>query len=480
MQQSMEDWINGIGDKPIPVMQHTIMELTKLCKGNDIPMHDIVELVETDPGLTVQLIRTCTTTSKSSLRAEVTSAQQAAMMLGIEKVKQLPNTLPSVDKSLAPSNRHHLQSVFSRAYHAARQAKHWAEMRRDMMPDEVFAAAMLHFIGEMVIAMNAPDELDRIMRMRNEEHIASEEAQYIVLGFTFDQLSLEIAKKWQLPSLAIDSLHAENAQQPRAYSIMLAVQLARHAAYDWYSPKMLKLQEEAAEWLGQATIALIRDTHHFAVEIARDSHFYGVHPAAAMLLVDPRDHESESTDETQEHAGICLIPQLTIMRETIQKLKALPTEEHDLGDIIAPTLKGLHDGVGLNRTVFALFNPNKKSLNAFQIVGADNNPEFGQFQVSLEQDNLFTILAKKSQAVAIGDDNRDKLWPLLPDEFQNIIKTDSFYLMSVYLHAKFFGVFYADRHTSDCQLDPISYKFFKAICKQSEQTLQRISDIRIK
>ena len=88
MHTSMEEWINKLGDTPIPVIGHTITELIALCK-DDVPIQDIVELVETDPGLTVQLIRTCNTSSHSSLRTEVTSAQQAAMMLGIQKLKKL-------------------------------------------------------------------------------------------------------------------------------------------------------------------------------------------------------------------------------------------------------------------------------------------------------------------------------------------------------------------------------------------------------
>ncbi|MDH5178892.1 MAG: HDOD domain-containing protein [Gammaproteobacteria bacterium] len=480
MQQSMADWIKDLGDTPIPVLPNTITALTKLCRGNDIPMHDIIDVVETDPGLTVQLIRTCSTSSHSRLRAEVTSAQQAAMMLGVEKLKKLPATLPDIKKALNETGRQHLLSVFARAYHAGRQAKAWAVLRRDMMPDEVFAAALLHFIGEMMIAMVAPDVLDSIYRMRDEEHIASEEAQYIVLGFTFDQLSLEIAEHWTLPSLVIEALRAENANHPRAYSIMLAVQLARHAAFCWYDRKMFQLQETAAEWLNQPLSKLIRDTHLFAVEVARDSSFYGVNPAAARLLADPVSDVSPAEQKPNHTTGICLIPQLAVLRDTIQTLKNLPSTPQALQTIITPTLHGLHDGIGLNRVVFSLFQPDEKIFIAFQIVGADNDPSFGQFRIDVTQPNLFNHLMPKTQSVWLNDSNREKLQSLIPEDFQNTIKTDSFYAMSVQLHNQVFGIFYADRHTTDCALEPISFKYFKALCMQAETTLQRISDIRIR
>ena len=484
MQTSMEEWINKIGETPIPVMAHTISELIALCK-EDVPIQDIVELVETDPGLTVQLIRTCSTSSHGSLRTEVTSAQQALMMLGIQKLKKLPDTLPALEKKLSQSARQHLLKTFSCAYHAARQATLWAKLRRDMMPDEVFAASLLHFLGEMVLSIYAPELLDKIEKMRVEDHIASEEAQYIVLGFTHDQLSLEIAQRWNMPPLVIEALHAENAQHPRAYSIMLAVQLARHATLDWYSRKTFHLQEEAAKWLDQPLGKLIKDTHQLAIEVAHESGFYNINPAAARLLCDPvipsddgaRDEQGDQTN--QHHAGICLIPQLSILKDVIDKLKAVPASSHDVQAVINMAVQGLHDGIGLNRVVFALYRKNENIFSSYSISGADNDPVFGQFKIGLDQKNLFSHFVSKTQALWLHDENRDKYWPGISNQFKELISTDEFYVMSIGIDDKLSGIFYADRHTSDCQLDSRSYKFFKGLCAKTEETLRRMEKLHI-
>lgn len=478
MQESMEKWIDRMGETPIPVMRHTITNLSRLC-DEDVPIHELVELVETDPGLTVQLIRTCTTSLRGSLRTEVTSVQQAMMILGIEKLKQLPHTLPSVEEKLKGTAQQHLLATFSTAYHAARQATAWAKFRRDMMPDEVTAATLLHFLGEMLLSIYAPELLDKICKMRNDKHIASEEAQYIVLGFTVDQLSLAIAHRWNLPPLVIEALHAENARHPRAYSIMLAVQLARHAAFDWYSTKMHTLYEEAAEWLDKPMSVLIRETHQLAVTVARDSEFYNVTPAAALLLADHTEAAKAVPQINEEpartdHAGICLIPQRALMQETLNKLKSLPADTRDLHKVIDIALEGLHDGIGLNRVVFAIHDKTKNDLKAYSIVGADNDPVFGQFRIDLDHKNLFSYMLSKIQAVWVNEGNREQYAPLIPKALEKIILTRSFFAMSVLLNNKLFGLFYADRHTTDCQLDKHSYQYFKSMCMQTIQTMQRM------
>ena len=478
MHESMDKWIDRFGNVPIPVMPHTISQLAKQCK-DDVSIHELVELIETDPGLTVQLIRTSSASLHGRLRSEVTSVQQALMMMGIENLKKLPSTLPNIDKTLKGSAKQHLLKTFSIAYHAARQATDWAKLRRDMVPDEVAAASLLHFIGEMMMSIHAPEQLDKIKQMRDEEHIASEEAQYIVLGFSLDQLSLEIAERWNLPALVKEVLHAENARHPRAYTIMLAVQLARHAAWDWYTPRMNKLYEEAAEWLDKPMSSLIKDTHKLAVRVARDSEFYNIIPSAALLLADHKEgfaptENVKETDQPEQHAGICLIPQMTIMKEVINQLKTFPAKEVDLHKLIELALYGLHDGIGLNRVVFAVYDKPKNMLKAYSIVGADNDTSFGQFQISLDQKNLFSYMATKIQAIWLNDSNREQYGHLIPASLQKVITTDNFFSMSVILNNSLYGLFYADRHTTDCHLDNRSYSYFKAICMEVIRTMQRI------
>ena len=99
-------------------------------------------------------------------------------------------------------------------------------------------------------------------------------------------------------------------------------------------------------------------------------------------------------------------------------------------------------------------------------------PDFGQFHINLDQKNLFSYMSTKIQAVWVNDTNREQYTPLIPEELIKLIMTDSFYSMSVVLNNSLYGLFYADRHTTDCQLDKNSYNYFKAICMQSIKSMR--------
>ncbi len=481
MQKPLSEWVDVLSAQSIPVMKSTIQEMARVLKTDNLPVKAMVDTVERDPGLALHLIRTCSNRSHGHLSTEVTSVQQAVMMLGMQKLALLPKTLPALEVSTNKRSQFHLLRIFSTAYHAAVQATEWARQRRDMIPDEIFIAAQLHFIGEMLLAMDAPELLDRIYQLRNEEHVPTEEAHYLILGFTIDQLSLAIARKLELPTLLIESLQAESAHLPRAYGIMLAVQVARSASYSWYWDKMLEMQKKAADWLGKSSQTVIRETHQLAVKVARASTYPSI-MAAAFKLLHPAPIASEDTkDESKNknsHVGVCLVPQIAQLKHALGGLKALPDHTNDLHKVTELLLHGLHNGAGLNRAAFVYHDPERNTLKARGVVGVDNDPFFSRMEMPLNRPNLFEKMLEKQQALWLNDENRKRYWEIIPLEFRRLIKTNSFLVMSIVNHERTVGIVYADRHTEDCHLDETAYKYFKAMCLQTTEALKRMKRMR--
>ncbi len=483
MHAKIKEWIDRVGTKPIPIMAQSVERLRKLSHHDDVPLADIIAAIEQDPGLTVQLFRACNTKGKNKLQREITSVHQALMLLGTQPATTMAMQLPLINKMLAEPARKQLMRTYCRIYHASMQAVVWAKHRHDMTPDEVFVATQLHFLGEIVFALHAPEKLLEVFKLRMEENIASEEAQYIVLGFTLDQLSMALAQSWALPSLVIDALHGENAQHPRAYGIMLAVQLARSAGMGWYSEQTLKIEQQAAEWLGKPVADISRECHELAVTVARSNHYEGVVHSAALLPliteVSPTATTAPAPDPPR-HADICLIPQINILRDALVGIQQAVLQKAPVETILQLAAEGMHDGIGLNRIVFAAYHREDKLLQPKLTIGADNDPVFNRFEVHLTQGHLFFHLMEKPQAVCIHDGNRKAYWQLVPADFQKLIGTNSFMAMSIFVGNQAYGLFYADRHTSACQIDNTSYAYFKKICGMVMQSIEHLQSNKTK
>jgi len=476
--KNIKKWIELAEKQPVPVLKHTIKQLRGLCLQEDIPIKEITHVVERDPSLIVHILRDSNNRHKGRLSSEITYVNQAFRLMGTDQLTRLPEALPSVCDTLEGQAKFRLLQTFNRAYHAARFATDWAALRRDMTPDEVFTATHLHFIGEMIISMNSPELLDKIAELKIEKHMPSEEAQYLVLGFTLDELSLALAEKWQLPSLVKEALHPENANSPRAYGIMLGVQLSRIVCHEgWHSDSTNKIQESVAEWLGITLSALITRTHVIAAEIAREVPQYDT-PAYARtipLIIKYKEDDEDTKDTEEEHSTLCLIPQLNVLRNAVNNFTTLSPADTTEESLIHLIVDAMHDGIGLNRVVFCHYSDDAKMFNPFVIKGTENDFEFNRFKIEVSSANLFTHLIKKQQALLINDTNRATYWKLVQPEFQKLIKNNSFVVMSIFKKGKPYGLFYADRHTSSCQLDDRSYSYFKTLCTHATKILEQIT-----
>lgn len=286
-------------------------------------------------------------------------------------------------------------------------------------------------------------------------------------------------KNLKFPELVTEALSSENAKYPRAYGIMLGVQLARNITHEgWYSTQTYTIQEEIAEWMDISLDEVIARTHIIAAEIAREIPQYNTEPAARLLplIVSPssNDDSPQEENDSKEHAAICLIPQLSVLRQTIQALTKFSPSENSSDQLLQHIVSAMHDGVGLNRVVFCLYNEEDKTLQGHILKGAENDPIFNRFKIEVTDKDIFSHLMSKPQAVLLNESTRPKFWPLVPNDFQKLINTNSFVAMSIFIKNKPYGLFYADRHTATCQIENRSYSYFKTLCTHSTKVIEQL------
>lgn len=483
MHNTLNAWADKLQHAVLPALPQTVAELTRLSADDNVNMWNLARVVEKDPGLCIALLRRVNNGGQKRLRTEVTTVEHAMMMLGMTQLRALPKAVPLIQRAGDAVGRERALRLMARSYHAAWQARELARLRKDLEPDEIFLPALLHNLGEILLWLYAPAKMTQIEELTSQQQMEPQEAQYVVLGFGLDHLTLMLARRWGLPTLLQDSLKSESAQQPRVYGIMLAVQLARAAEQGWYRAVTTSVLEHIAEHLGHDFGYAAAHIHRYAVEAAHLADCYANAPAATLLLhpsqpeaapgwkAAPQPQEDPDATRppamelpTEAAAAFCLAPQLHILRRSLQELQSgMKAGSLTLQKVLSLTMDGMHDGIGLNRVVFALLTQERHQLRARAIAGADNDPVFNRFLIELNGAHLFTRLMEKPQALWINDTNRVKFWPIVPKPFQRIIGGNSFFVLSVFVKERPVGLFYADRHSMDCALDPHAYHRFKQL-----------------
>jgi HD-like signal output (HDOD) protein len=95
------------------------------------------------------------------------------------------------------------------------------------------------------------------MRAANPS-MRSLDIQRTVLGIALDDLNIELLREWRLPSLLLRLADHHHADHAAVKNVLLAANLARHAANGWTDPALhddfesiAKLLNQTAAWVEQ-------------------------------------------------------------------------------------------------------------------------------------------------------------------------------------------------------------------------------------
>lgn len=474
--KTLGEWLVELKDWDSPVLRRTILDLGKLAaKMEKVSANQIADVVLRDPLMTLKVLRLVNNMSRGRLSHEITSVEHAVMMLGVvpffnrhADLKSIEENIPPVDGALPE-----LMRIFGRAYHAAWQARDWAIMRTDMKSEEVYIGAFIYDLGEIVLWACAPDLAMQIQTLSRRKKISRADAEKAVLGFELRELQFALAEMWNLPEMLQEFMHRGSATKPRILGVVMAASVARHAESGWYGAQLTEDYELVAGLLRLPFDETVSIIHRNAIASARHWEWYGARPAAAWLPMLPGAWPAEEDDPEQEVPAAeeehkpdesCLIPNSGVLQRIMAEIAAHMDGTLNLHDMMSLVLRGMHEGIGLNRIVFALMTADRGALKAKYVIGAEPESPLRQFHIDMTAPQLFGRLMEKMQGVWLNERNRQTLDPMIPVKVWELIGQGEFLAMSVFVNGKPVGLFYADRKRGTCELNEQAYLEFKQLC----------------
>jgi HD-like signal output (HDOD) protein len=236
-EKNLEYWLKFLTAAEIPVLRHTARELERLhADEENLGARNVSNVVMHDPLMAVKLLRYMQNHKHSRQMRDLVQLEQAIMMMGTTTFfRDVPAT-PVVEEML----HEHLDALVrllrtvQQAQRAAHYAFDWALLLHDLHAEEVRIAALLSYLGEMLMWCFNPLPMLQIRhRQEVDKTLRSATVQEEVLGFKGLDLQRALANHWNLPQLLKDMMDPALAENPRVKNVMLAINLARHSANGW-------------------------------------------------------------------------------------------------------------------------------------------------------------------------------------------------------------------------------------------------------
>ncbi|HET7774919.1 MAG TPA: HDOD domain-containing protein [Azospira sp.] len=234
---SLDSWVLYFSEQELPVLRHTVHRLEEARERMDsVSGREIAGIILQDPMMTVRMLAYIQPLKGRRLGNDITTIDQAVVLMGIEPFFKKFSNLPTVEETLKsqPQALLGLINVVRRAQRAAAYAYDWALWRHDLNMEEVVVATLLHELAELLLWCCAPKLALEIKALQKaDRNLRSAVAQEMVLGGQFTTMQQALCRAWSLPELMLKLTDDEHAANPRVRNVLLAANLARHSANGW-------------------------------------------------------------------------------------------------------------------------------------------------------------------------------------------------------------------------------------------------------
>jgi HD-like signal output (HDOD) protein len=497
----------GIEKNALPAFSRTADKLNAINDADEKGLSELSAIILSDPGMTTRVLRASNSAYRVR-RGKSNSVSRAVVMLGVDEVKRICLGSALVEGLMANGASDFLVSEMAKAFHAATQARMIAVQKGERNSEEVFIAALLKSLGPLMYWGGRGEESDDFLEQLQPKDRPPEDAERELLGVELTDLSEHIADKWKLSLLLPTEEDEDPKRRERAKRVALCTKLARRSHLGLESEFMSETRAALAEESGLTDEALDKVVSIGAQEAASAAYFFGAPEVAealikvsaklsgrdeASVLAEARAKEEElnevkepedSSSNKEEEPVVAKVDTLeevkqsegssdsddgrwaggdeqpdsteqqiqedvpqyepNIQLETLREISNLMLLQSDPSVILGKILYGMHQGIGLDRVLFAIVDRGASVLSGRIALGAAGPSWHERCRFVIEEGSYLWRLGEDPIPRWVkGDELKE-----IPHHMQVVFGRGEFLLAPVFANGNWVAVFYGDRRKS--------------------------------
>lgn len=166
-----------------------------------VNVRDIARIIETDPSLTVKLLRIANSPLYGT-RVEVTSVRQAIVTLGLSRLTNMVLGISVFSKFMLNTHKKIMPYIKKFWWHVACSAMVSKSLAANIgvyYKENEFIGSLLHDIGKLAMLQFDEEKYMEVIKLIDEEGMCDLEAENSVFRCTHPEVGYHIAKSWNLP-----------------------------------------------------------------------------------------------------------------------------------------------------------------------------------------------------------------------------------------------------------------------------------------
>jgi len=473
-------------NKDFPTFSKYMIEINQKLSSKEkyLSASDVANVILKDYSLTNKLLKMVNSAFYGISTGKVTTITKAVILLGFEKVRLAAASLILFKHLQSKNQTSELKDATINSLVSGLFARNLAE-RLEIETEEAFICSMLHNLGSHLVIFYLPEEYKEIKRRTAQTGEDETTASRSVLGVSYDDLGMAVAKTWKFPETIISSM--ERLPQGRidkdlkdnllrsisnfsneicdiiskteenSLEKVLSATTNRFKKIIPLSQKQLfkllgSLKEDVEKYSGVINIdirnsSLVRRLTPDSEPQGQGSNIYNTehvssHKSQETAMNNEPLHEeygvpyTADDDEDTQH----------ILASGIQEITNVLVENYNLNDVMIMILETMYRGFGFNRVIFCMMAATRKTMHARFGLGKDIDDLIKSFGFKLtKSSDFFNQAVSQGKDFCIDNSNASDIKAQIPGWYRKIINAPAFIIYPIFVNNICMGLFYADK-----------------------------------
>ena len=466
-----------------PALSATISAINQSTAGEDDGAEDLCNNILKDFALTSKLLKMVNTASFGHFGGTITTISKAVVIMGLDRVRQTAVTLMLLEHLHNKAQAARLKDDLLASYFSGMLSRQLVARAPVRNPEEAFICATFHNLGRLLTSFYFPDESHEIGTLMSEKRVSEMQASLTVLGVSYEELGIGVAKEWNFPARVIQSMQHirdDRVKRPRnddeklraiadlcagvsdvmserdegARAVALETLVCRFGpALDVDSRALADcIQQAVAELANDPVVAGLRNDEgvFLAGAIASgDRYAQAVSESESELLhtaLSENRLDTASVGARTPTAGPDDPKRRAMLCAGVEDVTAALTADFRLNDVLRTILATMYCSMGFTRVLLYVRDSATNTLKSRFGMGPDIESIIaGKFAIGLsETKDVFQAAVTEGVDVFIENVNAEAIRRHIPNAYRSAIPARAFALFPINVKGAPIGLFYGD------------------------------------
>jgi len=479
-----------------PALSRTINEINHAVGDENSRASRMTEIILRDIALTKKLLRLVNAAHYGAFGGQqISTISRAVVILGFDTVRNAAVSLMLFEHLQNHAHVDVLRGEAVDSFYRGVLGRLLAASAGVRDGEEAFISALFRDLGRLMARFHFFEQTEQTARLIEEEMLDEQSASRQILGASYDELGLAIARHWHFPPSILHAMAPiEDAPQKKpAASDSDRLQVVANMARELHrsvAGKPPEEQEQAIDALYQRYREVAHISRESLLDTARKA-AQTLRSEAVILNVDvsksalikqllhdptetsPPGDADQDAAAPEELNGNGNDPTSELVMG-MQDLTAMMLGQYHLADIFKLMAELFYRTGLFDHVLVCVLDRSSQSLIGRVGLGRNAAQMRGHFRIPLSfAPDVFHAATAKGQDILISDATADNIRSRIPEWYARAFHAHAFLLLPVMVHNKPLGLIYADKIEQPLQIPSQLLGLLKALRNQAALALHQ-------